>query len=187
MGLLARPGRNGTDAAGRKRLLGSPSRSSRILRRPFLVLNAHLPCAWANVPAPVATVQAFWENAAVDHGTTTGEACATPDPPPQEAHALKRRRVFTIWRRPGGGHRRRGLAPEKVVIPNAVDIDPSTSAAQADRRPKAPRSRRCPWWSALSARSTPTRPLTACRRPARNSGRRPEVRLLLVGGPWDRP
>jgi PEP-CTERM/exosortase A-associated glycosyltransferase len=97
------------------------------------ILHAHSPVLNA-IPAlrvgkklgiPVVyEVRAFWEDAAVDHGTTTEGSVRYRLTRRLETHALKRvDHVFTICE----GLRRdiveRGIAPTKVtVIPNAVDI-----------------------------------------------------------------
>ncbi|MEJ6008007.1 TIGR04063 family PEP-CTERM/XrtA system glycosyltransferase [Paucibacter sp. AS339] len=79
-------------------------------------------------------VRAFWEDAAVDHGTTTEGSLRYRITRAMETRALKRvDHVFTIC----DGLRRdivaRGIAPDKVtVIPNAVDIDSFEPGGQAD-------------------------------------------------------
>ena len=98
------------------------------------VLHAHSPVLDA-IPAlrvgrrlgiPVVyEVRAFWEDAAVDHGTTAEGSLRYRLTQRIETHALRQaRHVFTICE----GLRRdivaRGIAPERVtVIPNAVDIE----------------------------------------------------------------
>ncbi len=98
------------------------------------VLHAHSPVLDA-IPAlrvgrrlgiPVVyEVRAFWEDAAVDHGTTAEGSLRYRLTKRIETHALRQaRHVFTICE----GLRRdivaRGIAPERVtVIPNAVDIE----------------------------------------------------------------
>jgi glycosyltransferase involved in cell wall biosynthesis len=84
-------------------------------------------------------VRAFWEDAAVDHGTTTEGSLRYRLTRALETHALRRAdHVFTICE----GLRRdivaRGLAPEKVsVIPNAVDIEGFPLGGPADPALKA--------------------------------------------------
>jgi PEP-CTERM/exosortase A-associated glycosyltransferase len=70
-------------------------------------------------------VRAFWEDAAVDHGTTTEGSLRYRLSRRMETHALKRAaHVFTICEGLRGDIVARGIAPDKVtVIPNAVDID----------------------------------------------------------------
>ncbi|MBS0305645.1 MAG: glycosyltransferase, exosortase A system-associated [Proteobacteria bacterium] len=98
------------------------------------VLHAHSPVLDA-IPAlrvgrrlgiPVVyEVRAFWEDAAVDHGTTAEGSLRYRLTQRIETHALRQaRHVFTICE----GLRRdivaRGIAPGRVtVIPNAVDIE----------------------------------------------------------------
>jgi PEP-CTERM/exosortase A-associated glycosyltransferase len=79
-------------------------------------------------------VRAFWEDAAVDHGTTTEGSLRYRLTRAMETHALKRAaQVFTICE----GLRRdivgRGIRPERVtVIPNAVDIESFAARGQPD-------------------------------------------------------
>lgn len=79
-------------------------------------------------------VRAFWEDAAVDHGTTTEGSLRYRLTRRLETRALQRaHHVFTICE----GLRRdilgRGLRQEKVtVIPNAVDIDSFEVGGRAD-------------------------------------------------------
>lgn len=109
------------------------------------ILHAHSPVLNA-IPAlrvgrrlgiPVVyEVRAFWEDAAVDHGTTAEGGLRYRLTRRLETHALRRAsHAFTICE----GLRReivaRGIAPEKVtVVPNAVDIgsfEPGGAADQA--------------------------------------------------------
>ena len=84
-------------------------------------------------------VRAFWEDAAVDHGTTREGSLRYRLTRSMETHALKRaEHVFTICE----GLRRdivgRGVPPSKVtVIPNAVDIDKFEPGAVPDLGLKA--------------------------------------------------
>lgn len=79
-------------------------------------------------------VRAFWEDAAVDHGTTTEGSLRYRATRALETRALRRvDHVFTICE----GLRRdiveRGIAPDKVsVIPNAVDVDDFEIGGEAD-------------------------------------------------------
>jgi PEP-CTERM/exosortase A-associated glycosyltransferase len=107
------------------------------------VLHAHSPVlnVWPalrvgkrfGIPV-VYEVRAFWEDAAVDHGTTTEGSVRYRMTRSMETHALRRaNHVFTICE----GLRRdiveRGIAPSKVtVIPNAVDIDSFGVGGKAD-------------------------------------------------------
>ncbi|WP_397534923.1 TIGR04063 family PEP-CTERM/XrtA system glycosyltransferase [Roseateles sp.] len=84
-------------------------------------------------------VRAFWEDAAVDHGTTTEGSLRYRMTRAFETRALRAvDHVFTICE----GLRRdivaRGIAAEKVtVIPNAVDIDAFEPGGQPDEALKA--------------------------------------------------
>ena len=84
-------------------------------------------------------VRAFWEDAAVDHGTTTEGGLRYRLTRRLETHALRKAaHVFTICE----GLRRdivgRGIAASKVtVIPNAVDIDKFEPGGTADAPLKA--------------------------------------------------
>jgi PEP-CTERM/exosortase A-associated glycosyltransferase len=84
-------------------------------------------------------VRAFWEDAAVDHGTTTEGSLRYRLTRRFETHALQRAdHVFTICE----GLRRdivaRGIPAAKVtVIPNAVDIEGFELGGQADPALKA--------------------------------------------------
>jgi PEP-CTERM/exosortase A-associated glycosyltransferase len=107
------------------------------------ILHAHSPVLNA-IPAlrvgrrlgiPVVyEVRAFWEDAAVDHGTTTEGSLRYRLTRAWETRALRgAAHVFTICE----GLRRdivaRGIAPAKVtVIPNAVDVDAFGANGQAD-------------------------------------------------------
>jgi PEP-CTERM/exosortase A-associated glycosyltransferase len=79
-------------------------------------------------------VRAFWEDASVDHGTTTEGSLRYRLTRSLETRALKRAdHVFTICE----GLRRdiasRGIAPAKVtVIPNAVDVESFELGGQPD-------------------------------------------------------
>ena len=70
-------------------------------------------------------VRAFWEDAAVDHGTTTEGSLRYRLSQGMETWALRRAaHVFTICEGLRADIVGRGIAPDKVsVIPNAVDID----------------------------------------------------------------
>lgn len=70
-------------------------------------------------------VRAFWEDAAVDHGTTREGSLRYRLTRRLETHALRRAdHVFTICEGLRADIVARGIAPEKVtVIPNAVDIE----------------------------------------------------------------
>lgn len=112
------------------------------------IIHAHSPVLNA-LPAlkvgrrlgiPVAyEVRAFWEDAAVDHGTTREGSVRYRLTRAMETYALKRvDHVFTICE----GLRRdivaRGVGQDKVtVIPNAVDIDAFEPGGQPDADLKA--------------------------------------------------
>ena len=151
------------------------------------VLNA-LPALWAGarLGIPVAyEVRAFWEDAAVDHGTTTEGSLRYRLTRALETRALRRAgHVFTICEGLRGDIVARGIAAGKdTVIPNAVDTDAFEAGAAPD--------------AALRARLG----LDGCRvigfigsfyayegldllldALPRLAARAPDVRLLLVGG-----
>ena len=79
-------------------------------------------------------VRAFWEDAAVDHGTTTEGSLRYRLTRLLETHALRRAsHVFTICEGLRKDIVARGIAPDKVtVIPNAVDIESFELGGHAD-------------------------------------------------------
>ncbi|MCV2348569.1 TIGR04063 family PEP-CTERM/XrtA system glycosyltransferase [Paucibacter sp. Y2R2-4] len=79
-------------------------------------------------------IRAFWEDAAVDHGTTSEGSLRYRMTRAMETHALKRvDHVFTICEGLRKDIVARGIAADKVtVIPNAVDIDSFEPGGQAD-------------------------------------------------------
>jgi PEP-CTERM/exosortase A-associated glycosyltransferase len=107
------------------------------------ILHAHSPVLNA-IPAlrvgrrfgiPVVyEVRAFWEDAAVDHGTTTEGSLRYRLTRRLETRALKQvDHVFTICEGLRGDIVGRGIAESKVtVIPNAVDIDSFDSGGRPD-------------------------------------------------------
>jgi PEP-CTERM/exosortase A-associated glycosyltransferase len=107
------------------------------------VLHAHSPVLNA-VPAlrvgrkfgiPVFyEVRAFWEDAAVDHGTTTEGSVRYRLTRQFETRALRQvDHVFTICEGLRADIVARGIAPSKVtVIPNAVDIEAFSLGGQPD-------------------------------------------------------
>ena len=107
------------------------------------VLHAHSPVLNA-IPAlrvgrklgiPVFyEVRAFWEDAAVDHGTTTEGSLRYHATRRLETHALRRAdHVFTICEGLRADIVARGIPPGKVtVIPNAVDIESFQLGGQPD-------------------------------------------------------
>lgn len=107
------------------------------------VLHAHSPVLNA-IPAlrvgrrfglPVVyEVRAFWEDAAVDHGTTSEGSLRYRVTRSLETYALKRaHHVTTICEGLRADIVSRGLPPQKVtVIPNAVDADTFTFGAPPD-------------------------------------------------------
>lgn len=107
------------------------------------ILHAHSPVLNA-IPAlrvgkrlglPVAyEVRAFWEDAAVDHGTTTENSLRYRLTRRLETHALRRaHHVFTICEGLRADILARGIAAEKVtVIPNAVDIESFDPGGEPD-------------------------------------------------------
>ena len=112
------------------------------------ILHAHSPVLNA-IPAlragkrlgiPVVyEVRAFWEDAAVDHGTTTEGSLRYRLTRALETNALRRaHHVFTICEGLRSDIVARGIAPAKVtVIPNAVDVDSFATGGQADTALKA--------------------------------------------------
>ena len=112
------------------------------------ILHAHSPVLNA-IPAlrvgkrlglPVAyEVRAFWEDAAVDHGTTTEGSLRYRLTRRLETHALKRAdHVFTICEGLRSDIVARGVPAGKVtVIPNAVDIDSFAVGGEPDAALKA--------------------------------------------------
>ncbi len=112
------------------------------------VIHAHSPVLDA-IPAlrvgkelgiPVVyEVRAFWEDAAVDHGTTTEGSLRYRLSQRMETYALRRAaHVFTICEGLRGDIVGRGIAPDKVtVIPNAVDIEKFEPGGSPDEALKA--------------------------------------------------
>ena len=84
-------------------------------------------------------VRAFWEDAAVDHGTTTEGSLRYRLTRRLETHALKQAdHVFTICEGLRSDIVARGLPADGVtVIPNAVDIDAFEPGGQPDEALKA--------------------------------------------------
>lgn len=84
-------------------------------------------------------VRAFWEDAAVDHGSTTEGSLRYRATRGLETRALKRAtHVFTICEGLRSDIVERGIPAHKVtVIPNAVDIDAFEPGGQADQALKA--------------------------------------------------
>jgi len=107
------------------------------------VLHAHSPCLNAiaalragrkfGIPV-VYEVRAFWEDAAVDHGTSTENGLRYKLTRGLETYALKRAdAVTTICEGLRGDIVARGIPASKVtVIPNAVDIDKFAVGGEAD-------------------------------------------------------
>lgn len=112
------------------------------------ILHAHSPVLNA-IPAlrvgealgiPVVyEVRAFWEDAAVDHGTTTEGSLRYRLTRRLETHALRRAsHVFTICEGLRSDIVARGIAASKVtVIPNAVDIESFSVGGEPDLALKA--------------------------------------------------
>ncbi|MBL8362816.1 MAG: glycosyltransferase, exosortase A system-associated [Rubrivivax sp.] len=84
-------------------------------------------------------VRAFWEDAAVDHGTTAEGSLRYRLTRGMETRALRRAdHVFTICEGLRGDIVARGIAPDRVtVIPNAVDIENFTDGGRADEALRA--------------------------------------------------
>ncbi|NWG74427.1 MAG: glycosyltransferase, exosortase A system-associated, partial [Rubrivivax sp.] len=112
------------------------------------VIHAHSPVLNA-IPAlrvgkelgiPVVyEVRAFWEDAAVDHGTTTEGSLRYRLSHGMETYALRRAaHVFTICEGLRGDIVARGIPATKVtVIPNAVDIEKFAPSGSPDETLKA--------------------------------------------------
>ena len=112
------------------------------------ILHAHSPVLNA-IPAlrvgkrmgiPVAyEVRAFWEDAAVDHGTTAEGSLRYRLTRRLETHALRQaQHVFTICEGLRNDIAARGIPADKVtVIPNAVDIDAFEPGGAPDESLKA--------------------------------------------------
>jgi PEP-CTERM/exosortase A-associated glycosyltransferase len=109
------------------------------------ILHAHSPALNAiaalrvgrslNIPV-VYEVRAFWEDAAVDHGTSTEWGMRYRLTRAMETNALRRAdAVTTICEGLRGDIVARGVAPEKVtVIPNAVNIEDFSTDISPDRQ-----------------------------------------------------
>ena len=84
-------------------------------------------------------VRAFWEDAAVDHGTTTEGSLRYRLSQRLETHALRQvQHVFTICEGLRKEIAGRGIAADKItVIPNAVDIAAFEPGGQPDEALKA--------------------------------------------------
>lgn len=112
------------------------------------VLHAHSPvlnaipmlrvAARARIPT-VYEVRAFWEDAAVDHGTTQEGSARYRATRALETWALRRAdHVTTICEGLRADIVARGIAADRVtVIPNAVDVHSFTSSGPADEALKA--------------------------------------------------
>ncbi|MCY7316791.1 MAG: glycosyltransferase, exosortase A system-associated [Rubrivivax sp.] len=104
------------------------------------VLNA-LPALWVRLLQPssqrlpvVYEMRASWEDAAVDHGTTSEGSVRYRASRALETFALKRAdRITTICEGLRGDIAARGIAPERItVIPNAVDVEAFRFGMPAD-------------------------------------------------------
>lgn len=112
------------------------------------IIHAHSPVLNA-IPAirvgrrlgiPVAyEIRAFWEDAAVDHGTTREGSLRYRVTRQLETRAIRQAdHVFTICEGLRSDIAARGIAPEKVtVIPNAVDVESFAPDGAADENLKA--------------------------------------------------
>jgi PEP-CTERM/exosortase A-associated glycosyltransferase len=80
-------------------------------------------------------VRAFWEDAAVDHGTTSEGSVRYRTTRALETRALHAaQHVFTICEGLRGDMVGRGIAPDKItVIPNAVDVEEFDPSGVLDR------------------------------------------------------
>jgi PEP-CTERM/exosortase A-associated glycosyltransferase len=84
-------------------------------------------------------VRAFWEDAAVDHGTTTEGSLRYRLTHRLETHVLRKaRHVFTICEGLRSDIATRGVSAEKItVIPNGVDIESFEPGGEPDEALKA--------------------------------------------------
>ncbi len=91
-----------------------------------------------NIPV-VYEVRAFWEDAAVDHGTTTEGAARYRLTRWLETRAMREaQHVFTICEGLRSDIAARGISPSKItVIPNAVDIEAFDAGCPPDTALKA--------------------------------------------------
>lgn len=130
-------------------------------------------------------VRAFWEDAAVDHGTTTEGSLRYRLTRRMETHALRHAaHVFTICEGLRSDIVARGIPAQKVtVIPNAVDIDSFEPGGQPDEALKAglglAGATVVGFIGSFYAYEGLDLLLTALPELLQ---RRPEVRVLLVGG-----
>jgi PEP-CTERM/exosortase A-associated glycosyltransferase len=158
------------------------------------VLHAHSPVlnAWPalrvgrRLGLPVVyEVRAFWEDAAVDHGTTQEGSLRYRATRALETRALRRaQHVFTICEGLRSDIVARGIPADRVtVIPNAVDIDSFEPGATPDSVLKASLGLEGHTLIGFigSFYAYEGLPLLLEALPALLA-RRPEVRLLLVGG-----
>ena len=130
-------------------------------------------------------VRAFWEDAAVDHGTTTEGSLRYRLTRRLETHALRRAsHVFTICEGLRQDIVERGIAASKVtVIPNAVDIESFAVGGQPDEGLKSrlglAHATVVGFIGSFYAYEGLDLLLTAL---PQLLARRPDVRVLLVGG-----
>lgn len=130
-------------------------------------------------------IRAFWEDAAVDHGTTVENSLRYRLTRALETHAIQRAdHVFTICEGLRADIVGRGIAAEKVtVIPNAVDIDAFQLAQPAN--PELQQNLKLEGKTVIgfigSFYAYEGLDLLLDAMPAILSGN-PETRLLLVGG-----
>ena len=131
-------------------------------------------------------IRAFWEDAAVDHGSTSEGSLRYRATRKLETRAIQQvDHVFTICEGLRADIVARGIAPEKVtVIPNAVDIDAFQLASPPDpelQKKLGPCGQDGHRLHRLFLRLRRSRPASGC--PARTDlKQRPDVRILLVGG-----
>lgn len=130
-------------------------------------------------------VRAFWEDAAVDHGTTSEGSLRYGLTRRLETHALRQAaHVFTICEGLRADIVARGIAADKVtVIPNAVDIEAFDAGGVADERLRAVHGLQGAAVVGFigSFYAYEGLDLLLAALPALLQ-RRPEVRVLLVGG-----
>lgn len=137
---------NGWPVLGQLRLIGQLTRRLREVATEVKpdVIHAHSPVLNA-IPAirvgrelgvPVVyEIRAFWEDAAVDHGTTREGSLRYRLTRALETWAIRKAdHVFTICEGLRADIVRRGIAPSKVtVIPNAVDTETFQASQPADK------------------------------------------------------
>ncbi|MDX9839664.1 MAG: glycosyltransferase, exosortase A system-associated [Azoarcus sp.] len=151
------------------------------------VLNA-LPSLWVGRKRKLPVVyemRASWEDAAVDHGTTTEGSLRYRVSRALESFALRRAsHVTTICEGLRGDIMARGLTPDAItVIPNAVDADAFQFGAEADASLRTELGLDCKTVLGFAGSFYGYEGLDLLVSAlARLVERYPDIRLLLVGG-----